>query len=149
MGQAISQSWSIIVTHKSFDNTVSFSVPQSCPTSSMLIYQNTTSLYMEEISDQEAQNAEEDESTNGQLTTQIPTNQNIASKSSSSTSALQNKRNLIKAPMVVSEVRRSERLKKQKQGFKASSCPIKSYICCHTNPPTLSSNVIRSLDRDF
>jgi hypothetical protein len=54
-----------------------------------------------------------------------------------------------KAPITVSEVRRSERFKAQQQGFKAKSCQGKAWFCCDVEPPSLSSKVIKSLGKEF
>jgi hypothetical protein len=73
-----------------------------------------------------------------------------AVKSSASTSVMHAKRVVSKAPLVVSEVRRSIRLKGKSAGFKTDACnPSKDCICCSSVPPTLSAKVIRSLGKDF
>jgi hypothetical protein len=68
---------------------------------------------------------------------------------SASTSALHIIRRKAKAPLVTSKVRRSERLKKKSSGFKTSACEARTYLCCDTEPPTLSERTIRSLGKDF
>jgi hypothetical protein len=62
---------------------------------------------------------------------------------------LHRKRVVSKVPLVIFEVRRSERLKIKHQGFKSSPCAGKSYICCISNPPTLSKKVIKCLANEF
>jgi hypothetical protein len=49
---------------------------------------------------------------------------------------------LSKAPLVVTEVRRSERIKSKSDGFKVASCQSKVYFCGSTEAPTLSDKVI-------
>jgi hypothetical protein len=80
-----------------------------------------------------------------------PENNNIGRqlKSSASTSMMYMKRKRAKAPMVVSEVRRSKRLKGKSVGYKAESCVSRTCFCCSIDPPTLSPKVIRSLGVDF
>jgi histone acetyltransferase (RNA polymerase elongator complex component) len=95
---------------------------------------------LEDIYDLEADSVVDEIPPEGQLMEQTPPNQNIDSRSSTSTLALQKKRKLIKAPLVVSEVRRSERIKKQNLSFKASSCPTKSCIYCNSSPPFAKSH---------
>jgi len=51
------------------------------------------------------------------------------------------------APVVDSQVRRSERVKQGSNGFKNSSCSSKKCTSC--NPPTLSNKVIRNLGVQF
>jgi hypothetical protein len=72
------------------------------------------------------------------------------SKTSASTSDMHAKRAISKAPIVVIEVRHSVRLRGKLDGFKSDiSNPTKNCICCSTDPPILSSKVIRSLGNDF
>jgi hypothetical protein len=68
---------------------------------------------------------------------------------SASTSAVHIKRKASKAHLVSSEVRRSERLKKQNIGFEGKACKERNYLCCDIEPPTISSKTIRNLSRDF
>jgi quinolinate synthase len=78
-----------------------------------------------------------------------PSQQDKVDKACSSTSALHLKRKHSKAPLVVTEVRRSERLKSKSDGYKVASCQSKACFCCATEASTLSSKVIRSLDQVF
>jgi hypothetical protein len=66
-----------------------------------------------------------------------------------STTSIHLKRKKAKAPIVDTEVRRSERLKEINKGFKSSSYPSKNCFCCKIVPPTLSSKVIRSPGKDL
>jgi hypothetical protein len=52
-------------------------------------------------------------------------------------------------PIVESQVRRSERVKKDSNGFKPSGCSSKKCICCSPSPPTLSVKVIKNLGVQF
>jgi hypothetical protein len=73
-----------------------------------------------------------------------------ADKISASTSALHARRVVSKAPLVVTEVRRSVRLRGKSAGFKVDACnPAKDCICCLTDPLVLSAKVIWSLGSDF
>jgi hypothetical protein len=72
------------------------------------------------------------------------------STTSASTSDMHAKRAISMAPIVVIEVRHSVRLRGKLDGFKSDiSNPTKNCICCSTDPPILSSKVIRSLGNDF
>lgn len=52
-------------------------------------------------------------------------------------------------PVVDSQVRRSERVLKNNNGFKPSTCLNKKCFCCTPNPPTLSPKVIKNLAVQF
>jgi hypothetical protein len=78
-----------------------------------------------------------------------PTMVPIEEKVLVSTSALHLKRKRAKAPMVVSKVGRSDNLKDKNQGYKAEPCIDRQCLCCAIVPPTLSSRVIKSPERDF
>jgi hypothetical protein len=65
------------------------------------------------------------------------------------TSTLPLKRKQAKAPLVDTEVRRSDRLKGKHQGFKSNACPERECFCCSIEVPTVTSKVIRSLGKDF
>jgi hypothetical protein len=65
-----------------------------------------------------------------------------------STSALHRKKKT-KAPLVVTEVRRSDRLKAISCGFKGKHYEKVNCFCCSIEPPSLSKNVTRSLGTDF
>jgi hypothetical protein len=66
-----------------------------------------------------------------------------------STSVMHIKRKRAKAPIMVSKVRRSERIKGKCHGFKSVSYSGRNYICCDTKPPTLSDKLIMSLGTEF
>jgi hypothetical protein len=54
-----------------------------------------------------------------------------------------------KLPLVVIEVRRSDRIKAISRGFKGKYCEKANCLCCSIEPPSLSKNIIRSLETDF
>jgi hypothetical protein len=71
-------------------------------------------------------------------------------KTSASISDMHAKKAISMAPLVVTEVQRSVRLRGKSAGFKSDiSNPSKDCICYSTDPPYLSSKVIRSLGNDF
>jgi hypothetical protein len=79
-----------------------------------------------------------------------PMNQKCAASNVVSTFALHGRRKLSKAPLVVTDVRRSIRLEGKFKGFKCDTCnPEKNCFCCAVDPPNLSGKAIRSLGRDF
>jgi hypothetical protein len=54
-----------------------------------------------------------------------------------------------KAPLTVTEVIRSDRIKSNNSGFKAKTCTNKPCLCCDAEPPTLSSKIIKDLGKEF
>lgn len=54
-----------------------------------------------------------------------------------------------KVILVESEVRRSSRISKSKNGFKDPVCNVKHCLGCNSKPPTLSSKAIRNLSSSF
>lgn len=52
-------------------------------------------------------------------------------------------------PMIDTQVRRSERVMKNNDGFKPSTCLAKKCFCCSPAPPTLSPKVIKNLAVQF
>ncbi|KAJ1267985.1 hypothetical protein BS78_07G101500 [Paspalum vaginatum] len=61
-----------------------------------------------------------------------------------------NKRKLIHDCLLVeSDVRRSERLKEKKKGYKSSQCKSKGWLACEVNPPILDESITRNLGHGF
>ncbi|CAM0907805.1 unnamed protein product [Alopecurus aequalis] len=54
-----------------------------------------------------------------------------------------------KAPLVETEVRRSERLKHLQKGFRKSACANKNCISCNNVPPFDSTKIVRNLSVSF
>jgi hypothetical protein len=69
--------------------------------------------------------------------------------STATTSSMHLKRKRAKAPLVIIEVRLSERLKGKSDDYKAGTCDSRRCFYCSTDPPTLAPKVIRSLGADF
>jgi hypothetical protein len=74
-----------------------------------------------------------------------PVGKTSGNPAAATTSALLRKRKLCKAPLVVTDVRRSERVKAKIHGFKQDVCAGKACFCCDVEAPTLSDKVIRNL----
>jgi hypothetical protein len=128
-----SKAWELILTDKDSEATITFSIPNKCPVKKALI--------CEQMEDEEGLVADE----------KTPTLEGHHSweNTSVSTSALHIKRKKAKAPLVSTEVRRSERLKKKNLGYKASSCNGRNCLCYDTEPPALSNRTIRNLGKEF
>jgi hypothetical protein len=69
--------------------------------------------------------------------------------SAATTSSMHLKRKRAKAPLVIIEVRLSDRLKGKSDDYKAGTCDSRRCFYCSTDPPTLAPKVIRSLGADF
>lgn len=52
-------------------------------------------------------------------------------------------------PLVDTQVRRSERVLKNSNGFKSSTCLSKKCFCCNPKPPTLSPKIIKNIAVQF
>jgi hypothetical protein len=98
-----------------------FSLPSKCPIKRPLVY-------ILDVSKQEASDVNPLEAP--------PIEEDIASLKS------KNKKRLV---LVESEVRRSPRIKKSKNGFKDPVCKDKQCLGCNSKPPTLSSKMIIKL----
>ncbi|KQK18674.1 hypothetical protein BRADI_1g43995v3 [Brachypodium distachyon] len=109
-----------------------FYIPDTCPSSSPLKCDLTARAAM--IS-------------KGYLTphapTKLPCLPDIAS-----TSAIRGKREK-KAPLVVTEVRRSERINKKNGGYKHNTCVDRHCLACSAKPPEISKKIIRNLNERF
>jgi hypothetical protein len=130
-----SRAWKMMISDTSSETNITFSIPAKCPSSEPIECSLTRNDELQVINP----------SSFG-----ITDNKSIDQQEGAvTTSALHRKRAVSKVPLVISEVRRSERLKVKYQGFKSSPCAGKSCICCTTNPPTLSKKVIKCLDKEF
>jgi hypothetical protein len=114
-----SKAWNIILKDKNIETTITFSLPLKCPNQDRPHCSSQAEITHTE-------NEPDAEST----LTKLP----IPPQSFASTSALHLKRKNSKAPMVVSEVRRSGRLKGKSNGFKSASCPSRNCLCCTAEP---------------
>jgi hypothetical protein len=122
-----SPTWNLIVEDKAEETHISFSIPKDCPSKEPL---------------QCSGMAETDQSCIGSEAT---LDNDLVKHNGSASLSAHLKRTFSIAPMVTSEVRRSERIKENHLGFKNSQCKGKTCFCCTTEPPTLSTRVIRNL----
>jgi hypothetical protein len=143
-----SKTWNMIQMDRGTEAMTTFSLPQHCPIKHKFFCSNAPAI---EIPGQDFQERTVHEELAHIRGTKIatPDKQMITSKSSISTSAAFLKRKQAKALLVVTDVRRSDRLKGKTHGFKAGTCVSKNYLCCSAVPPTLSSKVIRSMGSEF
>jgi hypothetical protein len=122
-----------VLKDKESEATLTFCLPQKCPNKDVPFYDVVVS------EDEPKPMAIEEEVT--------PIMALKMNSSSTSTSSIPVKKRSSKAPLVVSEVRRSDRPKVKSQGYKGKSCKTSSCYCCSTPPPTLSSKLIKSLGK--
>jgi hypothetical protein len=145
-----SNAWGLILKDRESEATITFSVPQKCPIQKKLVCSEVEH-------DQEEEPAQPTKSVQGsviQLSEEqsipcTPCQQGIIKKSSLTTSDMRLKRKLSKAPLVVKDVRTSERLKEKCNGYKMEACQSRNCFCCNSEPPTLSTRTIRSLGQEF
>jgi hypothetical protein len=143
-----SKAWNMIQMDMGTEAMIAFSLPQHCPIKHKFSCSNAPAI---EIPGQDFQERTFHEEMADIRGTEIatPDKQMITSKNSISTSLAYLKRKQAKAPLVVTDVRRSDRLKGKTHGFKAETCISKNCLCCSAVPPTLSSKIIRSLGSEF
>jgi hypothetical protein len=127
--------WKLIVNDKIDETSISFSLPKICPSdqpvqcSSLLKGDTCHSVSSQQHTTEQQKIGHED--------------------SLIFISSAHLERKLGKVPLVISEVRRSERINENHQGFKPQSCMSKKSFCCSSEARTLSSRVIRNLGTDF
>jgi hypothetical protein len=147
-----SKAWSMIQSDANPELSSVFTLPSMCPVGTGLACSDNLGMDNLSVSDKlNLQLAQVQDPETQHEWAFTPENNNIGRqlKSSASTSMMYMKRKRAKAPMVVSEVRRSKRLKGKSVGYKAESCVSRTCFCCSIDPPTLSPKVIRSLGVDF
>ena len=54
-----------------------------------------------------------------------------------------------KEPLVETEVRRSDRIKKDNNGYRSKSCVVQSCLPCNTLPPTIPNKIVKNLTKSF
>ncbi|RLN25206.1 hypothetical protein C2845_PM07G08220 [Panicum miliaceum] len=125
-----SQAWSLFNSNM---GRVLFSIPHSCPLTSELLCQQ---LVLSSNMGSRGKALMED-LTPPSSPSQFPSEVDIMSR---------NKRKNKKAEIIVdSSVRRSLRVKKAQNGFKASPCTGKNCLACDSDPPAISPSIIKNL----
>jgi hypothetical protein len=128
-----SKAWGMIIQDNPSATNITFAIPKSCPSKEPIRCSTISSDAAEFI---ESKNED------------TPEKQAVLAKTLATSSTVL-KRKLGKAPMISSEVRRSERIKTINQRFKPMSCLSKNCFCYSTEAPTLTAKVIRILGADF
>ncbi|KAK3126356.1 hypothetical protein QOZ80_7AG0555350 [Eleusine coracana subsp. coracana] len=153
-----SKAWDLITSEYSHKHGRHFVLPSQCPTDSAPKCLIEEISNISQVDNHEVPVSQEDTtitapesnlnlpvSFTAGLEPLTPVSQTGTSSLAATTSALHLKRKATKAPMVDSDLRRSEGIKKITKGFKGKACMDKRCICCSIEPPTLSSKVIRIL----
>jgi hypothetical protein len=129
-----SGAWELVLKDKESEATLTFYLPQKCLSKEFPFCSGADSKI------EPKPMALEDEVT--------PLSAQKMKPCSASSSSIPVKKRSSKAPLVVSEVRRSDRLKVKSKGYKGKSCKTNSCYCCSTSPPTLSTRLIKNLGRE-
>jgi hypothetical protein len=129
-----SSGWSLVTKDFGSEQRFTFSLPQLCPSQ-----QGITCI----------EQLEEDGLNSPPSDIETPKQKKVCPHPPDDLVNMQLKRKTLKAPLVCTEVRRSDRLKELNKGFKASSCNSKICLSCETKPPTLSARAMRSLGKKF
>lgn len=69
--------------------------------------------------------------------------------SASTSAAMEHKKRKDLTPLVESQVRRSDRIQLDNQGYKRNSCPDRNCLACSPIPPPISGRVVRNLSVSF
>jgi hypothetical protein len=139
-----SKAWEMTVSDKGDEMCFSFTIPANCPLQKPMGCSDTHDHMLRGI---ECLGTQDMSPESQKLLT--PQKQVNVPNDSMSTSALLLKRKQSKAPIVDTEVRRSERLKGKHQGYKSNSCLGRVCFCRNIEAPTLSTKVIKNLGKDF
>ncbi|TVU20885.1 hypothetical protein EJB05_30486, partial [Eragrostis curvula] len=132
----ISKAWEIIRKHSEEDEGLLFSVPSKCPVSKEIGCQ------VQEVSDETEDIGVDDPGMN------TPDTQLNKLNVCSSASLLKEKYGCSEA-IVESELRRSDRIKSYKNGFKHNTCENRNYFACTSEAPSLSPSIIKNLGTEF
>jgi hypothetical protein len=103
--------WKLIISDKEHEESFLFSLPGKCPVKTPMLCSNP-----------------EEETYGFSISPSTPESISSPPTKAISTTDVHLKRKLSKAPLVITEVRRSERIKKQNEGFKLQSCIEKTCL---------------------
>ena len=128
--------WDLFTTVENMDQAFLFHIPDKCPTSHAPICQA-----MEEgVQDKGKENigvAANLHDVESQALLQPFGQENLRKRRSG------------KTPLVETEVRRSDRIKKDNAGYKRNSCPNNNCLPCNAVPPTIKKSVVKNLTASF
>jgi hypothetical protein len=136
-----SKAWDMIIKVDPSETSISFSIPKRCPSKEPIKCSSESSVAVDFLFPNEPIKCSSESSVAVDFL--FPEKQEDIVGTS-----ITLKRKFGKAPLVSSEVRRSQRIKNY-NGFKSKSCLSKNYFCCSTEAPTLSTKVIRNLGPEF
>ena len=126
--------WELFTAVENMDQAFMFHIPDKCPTSHAPICQ----AMEDEVKDKEnigvAANRQDVES---QALLQPFGQDNLRKRRSG------------KTPLVETEVRRSDRIKKDNAGYKRNSCSNNNCLPCNAVPPIIQKSVVKNLTASF
>ncbi|TVU00955.1 hypothetical protein EJB05_53612, partial [Eragrostis curvula] len=134
-----SKAWNIFLTVQGPNKGLNFQIPITCP------QKNAPTCFLQDMENT-------DSMITGMPTKEPPaTSENTKGKSiySSHTVPLPKQVLHCKGPMVETEVRRSDRIRAQNQGFKRGSCTHRNCLACSNEPPVLHPDLIKNLGTTF
>jgi hypothetical protein len=117
-----STAWNLILKDKESEAFVAFSIPNKCPANEKITCVSEELIKRKELQEEGGKGA----MLFASETCNTPESHGVVEKILVSTSSLHVKRKRSKALLVVSEVRRSDKLKDKTTGFKTDACQTKS-----------------------
>lgn len=135
-----------LLSNISDGQNVKFCLPNSCPSKVPLGCSLSSAVFEDEKSKQTLSAEAEDTEVDVEEAPPVDSNGSLVVDVDPGEVKTPAKRNRKKTVILVeSEVRRSPRVKKDKKGFKNTSCMDKSCLGCNSTPPPISKKAIRQL----
>ncbi|TVU39446.1 hypothetical protein EJB05_12866, partial [Eragrostis curvula] len=129
-GFLISQAWQVLCEED--QDKLHFKLPDKCPVDS-------GPLCMKQMND----TSEDEEPVTP------PGSYTVTHSANTTSEAHVKKKRCRPAPLVITDVRRSPRIKDKLKGFKADHCTSNTCYACSSAPPTLSPSMIKNLGNSF
>ncbi|TVU17769.1 hypothetical protein EJB05_33825, partial [Eragrostis curvula] len=148
-----SKAWDIFNSKVDNDRGLKFSLPSLCPKDGPVtclagLTDETTSYPGEGTHDLNV-TATNSETYQDNRATPVNTKSAASTLNLSKTVPIIRKKTTCKVAIVETDVRRSDRLKKKNEGFKANSCSHWNCVACTNEPPVLSPSLIKDLGTSF
>ena len=131
--------WELFSAVENMEQAILFHIPDKCPTSHAPIFQAI---------DLEEHLAKDKDKENIEVASNMQDMESQALLQPFGSDNLR-KRRSGKTPLVETEVRRSDRIKKDNDGYKRNSCSNNSCLPCHDVPPVIQNSVVRNLTASF
>ncbi|TVT99539.1 hypothetical protein EJB05_55088, partial [Eragrostis curvula] len=149
-----SKAWDIVTNRVDCDRGLKFSLPLLCPkdgpvpclTESLDEAASNTNIEQTDASTTAATDSETSQDINA---TPLKAFATSCTTKHSNTVPVIRKKISCKVAIVETDVRRSDRLKKRNEGFKANSCSRWDCVACTNEPPVLTPSLIKDLGTSF